>query len=271
MFRKLFWILTILSFSSFAFANQSKKASLVIDLNSGKILHAENARDLRYPASLVKMMTLYVTFNELQKGNLTLKQKLIVSRRAASMPRLNLALKAGTTITVKEAILGIIVHSANDSSVVLAEAIGGSETKFAEIMNKQARKLGMKNTHFMNASGLPNKKQKTTAIDLAKLAIALKRDFPEYFPWFSSNSFTVNGNKFVSHNRVVQNYEWATGLKTGYTFASGFNLATTASKNGKHLVGIVLGGETAKIRDKRMVTLLNKYLNNNELKKVSKH
>lgn len=257
MLRKLLCILIIVTISAVSWAAPSKKASLVVDLNSGKILHAENAKEYRYPASLVKMMTLYVTFKELDKGKLSLKQKLTVSKKAASMPRLNLSLKPGSKITVQEAILGIIIHSANDASVVLAEAIAGNEANFSKLMNLQAKKLGMHHTNFMNASGLPNAKQKTTAIDLAKLAIALKKDFPQYFSWFSLNSFTVNGNRFNSHNRVVQNYQWANGLKTGYTCASGFNLATTASKDGKHLVGIVLGGETASNRDKKMVALLD--------------
>lgn len=240
-----------------SYAAPSKKASLVVDLNNGRILHASNEHELRYPASLVKMMTLYMTFKELKLGRLTLAQMLPVSVKAASQPRTNLSLRAGSKISVHNAILGLIVHSANDASVVLAEAIGGSEAKFAVMMTAQAKKLGMKNTIFKNASGLPNKQQKTTAYDLAKLSIALKRNFPEFFPWFVIDSVSINGRIYRSHNHVVRNYEWATGLKTGFTYASGFNLATTANKNGKHLVGIVLGGDTAKTRDKYMVNLLN--------------
>jgi D-alanyl-D-alanine carboxypeptidase len=259
MIKKTLHILTLLICLSCgnAYAALSKKASLVVDLHNGKILHALNERELRYPASLVKMMTLYLTFKELKAGRLTLEQKLPVSAKAAAMPRLNIALRKGDKVTVHKAILGIIVHSANDAAVVLAEAIGGSEVNFATLMTEQAKKLGMNNTKFMNASGLPNKQQKTTAYDLAKLAIALKQNFPQYFSWFSINSFSVDGRTYKSHNRVVQNYQWATGLKTGFTCASGFNLATTANKDGKHLVGIVLGGDTARARDSYMIKLLN--------------
>ena len=203
------------------------------------------------------MMTLYLAFQKLNNGELTLDQKLPVSKKAASMPRLNLALKAGSTISVRKAILGIIVHSANDTSVVLAEGISGSEENFAKLMNIQARKLGMNKTTFYNASGWHNKKQKSTAYDLAKLTIALKNDFPQYFPWFAIDSFAFNGKTYKSHNRVVQQYEWATGMKTGFTNPSGFNLATTADKNGKQLIGIVLGENTARARDKYMINLLD--------------
>ena len=235
----------------------SKKSSLVIDLHDGKILHAENAHSIRYPASLVKMMTLYLTFKKLNQGELSLDQKLLVSKKAAAMPRLNLALKAGSYLSVRKAILGLIIHSANDASVVLAEAIGGSEEKFAVLMNNQAKKLGMNNTSYRNASGWHNKEQISTAHDLAKLSIALKKDFPQFFPWFSVSSFAVNGITYKSHNRVVLNYEWANGLKTGFTNPSGFNLATTATKDGKHLVGVVMGEPSASSRDKYMVKLLD--------------
>lgn len=238
-------------------AASSRKASLVVDLSNGKILHAQNKHELRYPASLVKMMTLYITFKKINEGSLSLNKKLNVSRKAAAMPRTNLDLRAGSKITVREAILGMIVHSSNDAAVVLAEAIGGSEAEFVVIMNKQAKKLGMKNTTFRNASGWPHKQQKSTAYDLAKLAIALKQHFPQFFSWFTITKFTLNGRTYVSHNHIVRNYQWATGLKTGFTCSSGFNVATTASQNGKHLVGIVLGGDTSRARDKHMISLLD--------------
>ena len=250
-------ILLSLLLSNLAIAAPSRKASLVVDLNNGKILHSENPHALRYPASLVKMMTLYITFKKLKNGELSLNQKLKVSAKAASMPRLNIPLKAGSYITVRKAILGVIVHSSNDAAVVLAESIGGSEEKFAVMMNAQAKQLKMTNTTFRNASGMPHKQQKSTAYDLAKLSIALKRDFPLYFPWFSVTSVAIDGKTFKSHNRVLLNYEWATGLKTGFTNASGFNLTTTANKNGKNLVGVVLGEDTIKSRDSYMIHLLN--------------
>jgi len=262
-FLAYFFIVAFLSCAVCAEAISSKKASLVVDLDNGKILHANNAHELRYPASLVKMMTLYMTFKEITAGNLSLERKLVVSKKAASMPRTNMSLKAGTYVSVRKAILGLIVHSSNDAAVVLAEAIGGSETNFAHMMNVQAKKLGMSRTTFRNASGLPHKEQKSTAHDLAILAKALKRDFPSFFPWFTVTSFAYNGKTYKSHNRVVQNYEWATGLKTGFTNASGFNIATTAKKDGRHLVGIVLGENTAKERDKLVVSLLNQSFDKN--------
>jgi len=255
-------LLTLVLFSylscfAHAYAASPKKASLVVDLSNGRILHAKNEHELRYPASLVKMMTLYLTFKNIVEGKLSLSQKLKVSKKAASMPRTNMALRAGSFVTVHKAILGLIVHSSNDAAMVLAEAIGGSESNFIRLMNNQAKKIGMRNTSFRNPSGLPHKEQKSTAHDLAKLAIALKRDFPQFFSWFAVTSFTHDGRTYVSHNHIVRNYEWATGLKTGFTCASGFNVATTASQNGKHLVGIVLGGDTSRARDKHMISLLN--------------
>lgn len=252
----------------------SKKASLVVDMHNGKVLHSKNAHELRYPASLVKMMTLYLTFKKINSGELSLDKKLSISKKAASMQRTNLSLKAGGTITVRKAILGLIVHSANDAAVVLAEAIAGSESKFAILMTEQAKKLGMKDTAYYNASGLPNKKQKTTASDQAKLAMALRRDFPQFFPWFSVTSFSFNGKTYNSHNRVLRDYKWATGLKTGFINDSGFNIATTANKNGQHLVGVVMGENTSKERDKLVVSLLDKGFakttKSNNTKKVQK-
>ncbi|MGB4191337.1 MAG: D-alanyl-D-alanine carboxypeptidase family protein [Rickettsiales bacterium] len=248
--------------SSFAAQKESsRKASLIIDLNNGKVLHANNPHALRYPASLVKMMTLYLTFKKINEGELSLDTKLLVSSKAASMPRLNMSLKAGSHVSVRKAILGVIVHSSNDAAVVLAEAIGGSETNFAKMMTEQARILKMYNSTFRNASGLPDKNQKSTAHDLALLSIALKRDFPSFFPWFSVTSFAYNGKTYNSHNRVLLNYKWATGLKTGFTNASGFNLTTTAHKDGRHLVGVVLGENTSAARDKLMMSLLDNHFN----------
>jgi D-alanyl-D-alanine carboxypeptidase len=237
-------------------AVESKRASLVIDLSTGKVLHSQNAHSLRYPASLVKMMTLYLTFEKIKKGELKLNGLLPVSKIAASMPRTNMNLKAGSFIPVRKAVLGLIVHSSNDAAVVLAEAIAGSEQQFAILMNKKAKQLGMKNTVYYNASGWHNKRQKTSAYDQALLSIALKRDFSQYYNWFSITSFTYQGKIYHSHNHVVRNYRWANGLKTGFTNPSGFNLATSASKNGRQLIGIVLGENSASARDKYMIKLL---------------
>jgi D-alanyl-D-alanine carboxypeptidase len=277
-----FTILLCLAGCFAANAAASKKASLVINLEDGKVLHADNEHAPRYPASLVKMMTLYLTFQKLNRGELTLDQKLLVSPKAAAMPRTNMELKAGSYISVRKAILGLIVHSSNDASVVLAEAIGGTEAKFVVMMNNQAKKLGMLNTNFRNSSGWSHREQKSTAYDLAQLAIALKVDFPQFFPWFSITSVAFNGKTYKSHNHVLLKYEWATGLKTGFTNPSGFNVATTASKDGKHLVAVVLGENTAQARDKYMMSLLDncfqnsgnaatvKTTNKNNKKKVKK-
>ena len=240
----------------------SRKASIIVDLSDGKVLHSHNAREPRYIASLVKMMTIYLAFQQIKEGKLSLNKKLPVSSRAASMQRTNLSLKKGDHISVHEAILGLIIHSSNDTAVVLAEAIAGSEAKFANMMNAQAKKLKMKKTTYRNASGLPHKEQKSTVVDLAKLARALKKDFPSFFSWFSKTSFSFNGKTYNSHNNIVRNNKWATGLKTGFTNASGFTIVTTAHKDGKDLVGIVLGENTAKSRDKLMTSLLNKHFKN---------
>lgn len=251
-------------------SKNSKKASIVADMQDGRILHSSNAKELRHPASLVKMMTLYLTFQQINQGKLSLDKKLLISKKAAAMPRTNLALKPGGYISVRKAVLGLIVHSSNDTAVVLAEAIAGTETKFADMMNKQAKKLKMKNTTYRNASGWPNKAQKSTAHDLAKLAIALKKDFPQFFPWFSVTSFTFNGKTYRSHNRLLKEYKGATGLKTGFINASGFNVATTAKQDDKHLVGIVMGGNTAKERDRLMSSLLDNGFSKSKKNKPSK-
>jgi len=189
------------------FTKSSRYASLVVNANSGDVIYSRSANKLRYPASLTKMMTLYLAFQALEDGRLYYYQKIPVSKKASRQPRVKLWLKKGQTITVRDAILSLIIRSANDSAVVVAEAIDGTEAKFAQRMTRVARQLGMKNTTFKNASGLPNKNQKTTAYDMAKLAIALKRDFPKYYPLFSKTSFKFKGKIITSHNRVLTRYK----------------------------------------------------------------
>lgn len=269
IFCRLVLILAIFfSFSAFAAVKKIKKmpcnpvfpqASLVVDMNTGKVLHAQNATGKVYPASLTKLMSLYLTFEAIESGKLPLNKKLYVSRRAERMLPTKLGLKAGETITVKDAMLGLIVKSANDASVALAEAIAGSEEKFATLMNFKAHSLGMKNTFFYNASGWHHPMQVTTALDMVKLAIALKRDYPRFYPLFSRTSFEFRGKTVKGHNRVVANYIGAEGLKTGFTCPSGFNLITSASRGDKALVGIVTSNKTASARDKKMVTLLDQH------------
>jgi len=235
------------------------QTSLVVDVKTGKVLHEKNSKIRIYPASLTKLMTLYLAFEAVESGKLSMNQKLRVSRNAEKMRPLKLGLREGEYITTRDAILGTTIRSANDASVVLAETIARSESNFARLMTAKARKLGMKDTKFKNASGWHDPEQKTTARDLAKLAIAIKRDFPKFYPLFSQTSFIFRGNMVNGHNRVTANYDGAEGLKTGYTTPAGYNLITTASRNNKTLVGVVTGGSTWSARDKAMVKLLDKH------------
>ncbi|MFN7038331.1 MAG: D-alanyl-D-alanine carboxypeptidase family protein [Alphaproteobacteria bacterium] len=260
-------ILFTMSFNAYAKSEPkqvSRNASLIVDSNTGTILHQENASKHRYPASLTKMMTVYLTFEALKSGKLNLNKELTVSKHAASMPKMNIGLRAGEKIKLKDALMATIIRSANDTSVVLAEAVSGCEIVFAKKMTERAHQIGMHHTLFKNASGLPNPAQKTTAYDMAKLAIALNRDFPEYYSFFSKTSFTFKGNTYHGHNNVTKNYPGATGLKTGYINASGFNLVTSAKRGNSKLIGVVLGGDTAQSRDKKMVALLDKYFSKRE-------
>lgn len=235
----------------------SRYASLVIDADTGAVLHQENAGKTRYPASLTKMMTLYLTFQALERGTLAMNKKLQVSAHAASQKPSVIGLRPGQTIAVQDLVNAVIIKSANDASVVLAEGLSGSEWQFSMLMTRTAKSLGMKNTNFSNASGLPDNRQVTTAYDLARLAVALRRDYPAYYPMFARASFTYNGNTYYTHNRVTKNYRGADGLKTGYIRASGFNLVTSARRGSKSLVGVVMGGRSIKSRDTNMVKLLD--------------
>jgi len=237
---------------------QPHLASFIVDAETGKILESENADALHYPASLTKMMTLYLTFDALKKGTLNLDQTVPISEHAAGQPQTNIALHPGERIPVKDAIMSIVVRSANDSAVTLGEALGGTESEFAEKMTKKAAQLGMKNTVFRNASGLPDPGQHTTARDMATLGLALRRDFPQYFPFFKTESFSYRGNTYITHNHVMMRYDGVDGIKTGYIRASGFNLVTSVNRDGHRLVAVVLGGSTWRSRDDKMIALLDK-------------
>jgi D-alanyl-D-alanine carboxypeptidase (penicillin-binding protein 5/6) len=238
---------------------KSPPSSLVVDAKTGKVLHEEGASDIIHPASLTKLMTLYLAFEEIEKGNLQLDRTIPVSARAASLPPLTLGLRSGDRITVRDAVMGSIVRSANDAAVAIGEAIGGSEAKFATLMTKRARQLGMQDTKFVNASGWHHKDQCTTAKDLAKLAIAIKRDFPEYYKWFAQTEFQFRGKTVRGHNRVTLNYPGAEGLKTGFHNPAGACIVTTASRNNKSLVGIVTGSPSGRHRDNKVMSLLDKH------------
>lgn len=233
-------------------------AAIVIDASTGRVLHASNADTPNFPASLTKMMTLFMAFEALDKGTLALHQPLRVSKRAAGQPASKLGLKKGETITVDDAIRALSVKSANDVATVIAEALGGTEIKFAQMMTARARELGMTRTSFRNASGLPNKRQKSTARDMSILAQALINGLPDYYGYFSVPTFKYKGKKYSNHNSLLKDYAGTDGIKTGYIRASGFNLVASTERNGVRLIGVVFGGKTADRRDRQMQSLLNR-------------
>jgi D-alanyl-D-alanine carboxypeptidase len=254
------FLLSLSAFTQPASAAENKYAGLVIDGNTGKTLFAKNADARRYPASLTKMMTLYVLFEELEAKRLTLSTKLKVSANAAKQPPSKLGVKAGTTIKVEDAILALVTKSANDVAVVIAEHIGGSVSGFAARMNREARAIGMNSSTFRNPHGLPDSGQYTTARDLARLAVALQDRFPTYYPYFSKRSFTYRGVRIRNHNRLLGSVTGVDGIKTGYTRASGFNLVTNVVRDRRHIVAVVMGGKSAGRRDAHMRDLIAKYL-----------
>ncbi|MFZ1989792.1 MAG: D-alanyl-D-alanine carboxypeptidase family protein [Alphaproteobacteria bacterium] len=238
-------------------AGSDRYAAYVMDVNSGRVLYSRNADSYRYPASLTKMMTLYLTFEAVTKGKLSMDDQLTVSAHAQNQAPSKLGLRAGDTISVKECVLALITKSANDAAVVLAERLGGSEPGFAELMTAKAHALGMSRTNYHNASGLPDLQQRTTAHDLALLGQSLIKDFPQYYGLFSTAKMAWNGRTILNHDHLLDSYEGTTGLKTGYTAMSGFNLATSVERKGYSLIGIVMGGRTAKARDDHMMQLLD--------------
>jgi D-alanyl-D-alanine carboxypeptidase len=230
---------------------------LVIDAATGQVLSARDADVPGHPASLTKMMTLYLLFEAMERGKVSLDQRFVVSEWAAEQSPTRLGLTAGGTIAVRDLILGIITQSANDAAVVVAENLGGSESAFAEMMTQKARQLGMSRTLYHNASGLPDPGQITTARDLARLALALYRDFPNQYGYFATESFTYNGITHANHNRLMRSFQGMDGIKTGYVRASGFNLAASAVRNNRRLIGIVMGGSSPYARDMEMAQLLS--------------
>lgn len=235
----------------------SKDAYLILDANSGRELASDQADDLRHPASLTKLMTIYLTFSALDSGRLSLGDGLPVSLNALNAPPTKMGLPPGGTVNVRDATMALVTRSANDAAVVLAEALGGDEATFAQMMTNKARQLGMTSTVFRNASGLPNREQVTTARDLARLGYALMRDFPHYYPIFSVQSYPYRGRILENHNRMLGSYEGADGLKTGYTVASGFNLVMSAVRDNRRLIGVVMGGDSPGQRDRMMAMLMD--------------
>ena len=232
-------------------------SSIVIDALSGEVIASSNADERRYPASLTKLMTLYITFSALDRGDLDLDDELKVSRYAANRSPSRLGVKPGKTIKVRDAVMALIVKSANDCAAVLAEALGGSEEKFAELMTQTAKDLGMKNTVFKNASGLPNRQQKTTARDMAILGSAVYHHFPEYYDLFSTTKFTYEGRTYYTHNHLLKRFEGADGMKTGFTAAAGYNIVTSAERDGRRVIAVTMGHDSIKNRDYKVAQLMN--------------
>jgi D-alanyl-D-alanine carboxypeptidase len=234
-------------------------AALVMDASTGRVIHEHAPDELRYPASLTKMMTLYLTFEAMAQGKLNFQTVLSISGHAAEQGPTKLGLRPGQTLNVHEAVLALITLSANDAAVALAEAIGGSEERFAELMTRKAHYLGMAQTVYRNANGLPDPdmEQHTTARDQAKLALRLMRDFPDQYPLFSTQEFRFRGAVYGNHNHLLKQYAGTDGFKTGYINASGFNLVASARRDGHRLIGVVFGGPTSATRDRRMMQILD--------------
>ena len=223
-------------------APAARYAAVVIDADTGAVLHGNRSTARRYPASLTKMMTLYLVFERLQSGKFKLSTRMKIPHRATLQPPSRLGLKRGSTIAIRDVIRALAVKSANDVATAVAYFIAGNERKFARVMNRKARELGMHRTSFRNASGLWHSQQWTTARDMARLARALMTDFPQYYHYFSLRSFKLRGRTYRSHNRLLRRYSGADGLKTGYISKSGFNLAFSAKRNGRRLITVVMGG-----------------------------
>jgi D-alanyl-D-alanine carboxypeptidase len=239
------------------FAPAPVSESILLDADTGKVLSETNADALTYPASLTKLMTLYLTFEDLNSGRIRLDQYFPVSALAASQSPTKLGLRPGDTVQVQDLILGVVTRSANDAAVVLAEGLGGSEAAFADRMTRKARQLGLTATLYRNASGLPDPEQHTTARDVAQLALALLHDFPQKYRYFSTRRFDFRGRIISNHNHLLDWYAGADGIKTGYIRASGFNLAASAVRDGHRLIGVIMGGPSAGTRDREMGALLD--------------
>lgn len=234
-----------------------RHAAMVVDANTGRVLHSFAADEPRFPASLTKVMTLYLVFELIEQGRLSYATRITVSETAAAQPPSKLELSAGSTITVSEAVRALITKSANDVAVAVAEHIAGSEEKFAALMTRKARQIGMRSTVFRNPHGLPDPQQVTTARDMVTLGLRLQDDFPRHYQLFATREFRHDGDTYRNHNSLLSNFEGTDGIKTGYTRASGFNLISSVKRDGRHVVGVVFGGATASARDRTMRGLLS--------------
>ncbi|MCB1459997.1 MAG: D-alanyl-D-alanine carboxypeptidase [Nitratireductor sp.] len=243
-----------------AAANAAQYSGYVLDAKTGKVLYSHRGDAAAYPASLTKMMTLYMLFEAMDAGKVRKSSRITISARAASMQPSKLGIKAGGSVTAEQAILALVTKSANDVACAVGEFIGGSESNFASMMTRKARQLGMSNTTFKNASGLPNSAQKTTAHDMAILGVALREHFPQYYDYFSTRSFTYGKKRMGNHNRLLGKVRGMDGIKTGYTRASGYNLVSSVERDGRSIVAVVMGGSSGKSRNAQMVAIIDKYL-----------
>ena len=257
MGRMLFIIFAVLLTCS---ANAAQyRAALVADMNTGRVLYQENANELNYPASLTKIMTLYLTFDALEHGRLALDDYLIVSQSAANAEPVKLGLAAGAKIRVEDAIKAVAVYSANDVARVLAENLkGGQEESFADLMTRVAREIGLSNTNFENSSGLPNDDHLSTARDIALLSMAVYKHFPQYWHFFGIKSWTYNGKTYNNGNRLLSSFNGCDGMKTGYTKKSKYSLVATAHRGENHLMSVVLGAENKDVRANIAAQMLNR-------------
>lgn len=238
----------------------ARSSAIVVDAKTGKVLYSSDANGRRYPASLTKMMTLYLTFEAMAKGRISRNTPVPFSAKAAAEPPTKLGVKAGGAVSVETAILSMVTKSANDSATALGELLGGSESNFARMMTAKARALGMDGTVFRNANGLPDPGQFTTAHDMAMLGIALREHYPQYYGYFSQRSFLYGRQRINGHNRLLGRIKGVDGIKTGYTRASGFNLVSSVSDGNRRLVAVVMGGTSGRSRDNQMAGLINAYM-----------
>ncbi len=254
-----FCVFVILAAAQTPATANEKYAAMVVDHHTGKVLFARHVDAPRFPASLTKIMTLYLLFDEIQAGRVRLSDRITISRHAAAMPPSKLGLKAGSTIRVEDAIRALVTKSANDIAAAVGEHVAGTESAFARKMTRKARELGMSRTTFRNASGLPNSEQRTTARDMITMSRAIMTNHPRYYRYFSTRSFRYKGRAYSNHNRLLGSVRGVDGIKTGYTRASGFNLTTSLKKDGRHVVAVVMGGRTGKSRNQHMVSLLSRH------------
>jgi D-alanyl-D-alanine carboxypeptidase len=235
---------------------EDRYAAIVMDARTSEVLLEEGADEARFPASLTKMMTLYMLFEALERGELSMDTRMTASRHASRMPPSRLGVRRGDTLTVEQAIRALVVQSANDVAVMVGERLSGSESRFAAQMTSRAREMGMADSRFVNASGLPDVRQRSTARDMAVLSQALWRDFPEHYHYFQTAGFSWRNRYGRNHNHLLGNVEGVDGIKTGYTRASGFNLASSAERDGRRVIVVVMGGESASARDSQVAYLI---------------